>query len=161
MFPAIPKTPQKWLTIATMWASKKGLGCLPNPLMLLPGARGGTRTPTAFGHRILNPARLPVPPLSHGCFGLSWQKILSAMPLFLQALFHAPPRLHGVTPLPPLRILGKSGERRAPPAAGEVVGRVETPEKVVQAFECRNSRATSLTGAASFSKSSNANGFRN
>ena len=29
-----------------------------------PSAKGGTRTPTALGHRILNPARLPIPPLS-------------------------------------------------------------------------------------------------
>ena len=29
------------------------------------GARGGTRTPTALSHQILNLARLPVPPLSH------------------------------------------------------------------------------------------------
>src|SRR5262245_52430965 len=28
------------------------------------GAKGGTRTPTAFGHWILSPARLPIPPLS-------------------------------------------------------------------------------------------------
>ena len=27
-------------------------------------ARGGTRTPTGLPHRILNPARLPIPPLS-------------------------------------------------------------------------------------------------
>jgi hypothetical protein len=28
------------------------------------GASGGTRTPTSKGHRVLNPARLPVPPRS-------------------------------------------------------------------------------------------------
>src|SRR5256712_14175662 len=28
------------------------------------GAKGGTRTPTALGHGILSPARLPIPPLS-------------------------------------------------------------------------------------------------
>src|SRR5438094_793402 len=30
----------------------------------LGGAKGGTRTPTALGHGILSPARLPIPPLS-------------------------------------------------------------------------------------------------
>src|SRR6266550_2823480 len=28
------------------------------------GAKGGTRTPTALGHWLLRPARLPIPPLS-------------------------------------------------------------------------------------------------
>src|SRR5216684_6731331 len=52
------------------------------------GAKGGTRTPTALGHWILSPARLPIPPLSHkGSFGAptrtrTWNQQIKSLLLY-------------------------------------------------------------------------------
>src|ERR1700686_3899964 len=52
------------------------------------GAKGGTRTPTALGHWLLRPARLPIPPLSlPGPFGAptrtrTWNQQIKSLLLY-------------------------------------------------------------------------------
>src|ERR1700736_1423999 len=52
------------------------------------GAKGGTRTPTALGHWLLRPARLPIPPLSPlGSFGAptrtrTWNQQIKSLLLY-------------------------------------------------------------------------------